>query len=63
MKSKTKIGSALFVLLGVLLVTAAMVEAQTPARFLGTVTAVNGTTLTVKTQERCTRLTCRPRPR
>ena len=49
MKSKTKIGSALFVLLGVLLVTAAMVEAQTPARFLGTVTAVNGTTLTVKT--------------
>ena len=50
MISKMKIGvPALFVLLTVLLATAALVDAQTAARFLGTVTAVNGNTLTVKT--------------
>ena len=49
MKSRTKIGSALFVLLGMLLATAVAGNAQTAGRFLGTVTAVNGNTLTVKT--------------
>jgi len=49
MKSRTKIGSALFVLLGMLLATAVAGKAQTAGRFLGTVTAVNGNTLTVKT--------------
>lgn len=49
MTSKMKSGSARFVLLAVLLTTAVFAGAQTAVRFLGTVTAVNGTTLTVKT--------------
>ena len=49
MKSKLKIGSVLFVFLGVMLVTAVLANAQAAGRFLGTVTAVNGNTLTVKT--------------
>jgi hypothetical protein len=49
MMSKIKSGSVVFALGTVLLATAAYAGAQTAARFLGTVTAVNGTTLTVKT--------------
>jgi len=49
MKSKLKFGSALFVVLGMAIATTAVVDAQTAGRFLGTVTAVNGNTLTVKT--------------
>jgi transcription antitermination factor NusG len=49
MKRKTKFGSAWFVVLATLLAMAVLVDAQTAARFLGTVTAVNGNTLTVKT--------------
>ena len=49
MTSKMKSVSAFFVLLGMLPVTGVAVSAQTAARFLGTVTAVNGNTLTVKT--------------
>ena len=49
MKSKLKLGSALFVLLGMAMATTAVANAQTAGRFLGTVTAVNGNTLTVKT--------------
>jgi hypothetical protein len=49
MKCKTKIGSALVVALATLLAMAVVVDAQTAARFLGTVTAINGNTLTVKT--------------
>ncbi|MGC1463527.1 MAG: hypothetical protein WA802_15095 [Terracidiphilus sp.] len=49
MTSKTKVGSAILLFLGMVLVAAAVAGAQTAARFLGTVTAVNGTTLTVKT--------------
>lgn len=50
MKSKTKVSvPALFALLVAFLATAALVDAQTASRFLGTVTAVSGTTLTVKT--------------
>lgn len=50
MKSKIKFGiPALFVSLMMMLGTAARVGAQATSRFLGTITAVNGTTLTVKT--------------
>ena len=51
MKSKTKICvPALMALLAALLTTATVVHAQAASsRFLGTVTAVNGTTLSVKT--------------
>lgn len=49
MMRKIKSGSAGFVLLAVFLATATLAGAQATARFLGTVTAVNGTTLTVKT--------------
>jgi hypothetical protein len=50
MKSTREIRVALIVMLAALLASAAGVNAQTAAaRFLGTVTAVNGNTLTVKT--------------
>jgi hypothetical protein len=49
MTSKTKFGSASLLFLGMVLVAAVVAGAQTAARFLGTVTAVSGTTLTVKT--------------
>jgi hypothetical protein len=50
MKSKTKVRvPVLMMLLAALLVTAFPVDAQTVSRFLGTVTAVSGTMLTVKT--------------
>ncbi len=49
MISKMKTGSALIVFLGMLLAASVAVDAQTASRFLGTVTAVNGNTLTVKT--------------
>ena len=50
MKSKMEIRVALIVLLAALLASAVGMNAQTAAsRFLGTVTAVNGNTLTVKT--------------
>ncbi len=49
MKSKFKFGSALFVLLGMAMATVVAVNAQPAGRFLGTITAVNGSTLTVKT--------------
>jgi len=54
MTSKTKIGAArLFTLMAALALAGFQCQAQSPAaasaRFLGTVTAVNGTTLTVKT--------------
>jgi hypothetical protein len=50
MKSKMKIrAAALMVLLAVFLTASELAGAQTASRFLGTVTAVSGTTLTVKT--------------
>jgi hypothetical protein len=49
MMSKMKSGSTKFVLGMFLVAAAAFAGAQTAARFLGTVTAVNGTVLTVKT--------------
>jgi len=50
MKSKMKIRIAALIVLVVAVLTAAvMANAQAATRFLGTITAVNGTTLTVKT--------------
>ena len=50
MKSKTKIGvPASIALLAALLASAVPVHAQAVSRFLGTVTAISGDTLTVKT--------------
>jgi hypothetical protein len=50
MKSKTKIRVvALMVLMAALMTASELAGAQTASRFLGTVTAVSGTTLTVKT--------------
>jgi hypothetical protein len=50
MKSKTKIGvPASIAMLAALLASAVPVNAQAASRFLGTVTAVSGATLTVKT--------------
>ena len=50
MKSKMKIGVRhCLCLLGCVLVSAVVLRHRRPSRFLGTVTAVNGNTLTVKT--------------
>ena len=50
MKSNIKIKIPVSIaLLAALLTAAPLIGAQAPVRFLGTVTAINGTTLTVKT--------------